>query len=192
MELARGNQSANVKGGVERELETRKVFGAFVLFLFSMAVPYFVMLNVRLLMAGGYVPSSVDQATGAIHTALMVLSAITAIMAWGAVKRGNVASYRSSLLWSILLGTLATLMLIWQFWFHPFDAMSHYGETFLSTIGLCAVMNITGILTLSASRSRIKRLGLTDALNLGYRTATLYWVFLVVCWLVMYAELYFV
>ena len=177
---------------VERQLETIKVMGSFILFLFSMSVPYFLMINVRFLMVAGYVPSAVDQTTGIIESLLLVFSAIAALFSRKAIRSENIAAYRWNTLFTLLLGTMATLMMVWEFWFHPVDAMSHYGETFLSTVGLCVFMQVAGLLTLLASRSRSKFLGINADNQIGYRTPVYFWVFVVISWLVMYAELYFI
>lgn len=192
MELTRSNEVVSPVAKVERELETRKIYGSFTLFLFGMAVPFFLMINVRFIMAAGFVPASVDQATGAIQAALLAVSGLAAVAAGSAVKKGQIAGYRRNVMFALVLGTISTLMGVYQWWYHPFDAMSHYGETFLSTVGLVVVMNLTGLLTLWASHARIRRVGITEINKVGYRTPIIYWLFLVVCALFMYVELYFV
>jgi len=191
MEVVHSNQVVRPATHVEQELETRKVFGSFVLFLFGMSVPYFLMINVRFIMAAGFVPSSSDQTTGAIEAILTLISGLTAWAAIRAIRGGNTSAYRVNLGLTLVLGWVSTLMMAWEWWYHPFDAMSHYGETFLSTVGLVVVMNLSGLLTLWASRARAKRLGSDQALVKGYRLAGMYWIFLVVAALVMYIELYF-
>lgn len=192
MQLARTQDSIDTASQIERELVSKKVFGSFVIFLFSMSVPYFVMINVRYIMVAGFVPATVDQTTGAIETGLMILSAITALSALKALGNKNASMYRTNVLITTALGAIATLMLIWEWWFHPFDPMSHYGETFLTTIGLCVVMHLIGIGTLLAAASRIKRVGMNEENALGYRLNAVFWLFVVVTWAAMYVELYFI
>lgn len=192
MELSRSQQKVSTRPPVERELETRKAFGAFVIFLFSMSVPYFVMINVRYIMVAGFVPSTVDQTTGVIETVLMVLSGLTALAASRALKGNNAKLYRTNGILTMILGGLATLMLIWEWWFHPFDPMSHYGETFLTTIGLCVFMHLVGLGVLMAANMRMKRVGITEANALGYRLNNVFWMFIVVTWVAMWLQLYFI
>lgn len=192
MELSRSQKNVPISTSLERELDTKKVFGSFVIFLFSMSVPYFVMINVRYIMVAGFIPSSIDQTTGAIETALMVISGLTALAASSALKSGKHNAYRTNVIFTILLGSVATLMLVWEWWFHPFDPMSHYGETFLTTIGLCVVMHLIGLLVLGAASSRMKRVGVTTENKLGYRLNVVFWMFVVVTWIAMYVQLYFI
>lgn len=82
-------------------------------------------------------------------------------------------------------------MQVYELWYHPMNPMSHYGETFLATIGLSMVMGLIGLLVLYAGRERIKRIGITEENQLGYEMVSWFWIFTVITWLAMYIDLYF-
>ena len=176
---------------IDRQIEQRKSRGAFALFLFSMAVPYFVIINVRYLMVYNYVPSSLDQVTGGIETGLMVIGALTAFGAARAARRLNVGSYRANSAVSLTAGLVATLMLLYEMWFHPMNSMSHFGETFLVSIGLAIVINLASLLTLLAGRVRIGLQGIRHETLTGFESPAWFWVFATVGWIALYIELYF-
>ena len=176
---------------LETRIEHKKIHGAFYLFLFSMSVPYVLMINLRYIMIGGFVPPLLDQTTGAVETVLAIASAVTAWMAYSRSRAGNAAGYRAAAQLTLSLGLIATLMLLYELWVHPLNPMSHYGETFLATVGLCVVMQLMGLLALWASASRVKRMGMTDSLRHGYELVSIFWMFNVVTWIVVYIELYY-
>ena len=176
---------------LETRIEHKKLHGAFYLFLFSMSVPYFLMINLRYVMIGGFVPPLLDQTTGAVETVLAIASALTALLAYRRARAENAAGYRQATRFTLSLGLVATVMQLYELWVHPLNPMSHYGETFLATIGLCVVMQLMGLLALWAASSRVGRMGMTDSLRHGYELVSIFWIFNVIAWVVMYIELYF-
>ena len=177
---------------IDRQIEQRKSRGAFALFLFSMAVPFFVIINVRFLMVYNYVPSSLNQVTGGIETGLMVIGALTALGATRAARRMNVGGYRANTAVSLVTGLVATVMLLYEMWFHPMNSMSHFGETFLVSIGLAIVINLASLLTLLAGRVRIGVRGITHETLTSFELPAWFWVFATVGWIALYIDLYFV
>lgn len=176
---------------IDKIIEHRKMRSAFAIFLFSMSVPYFMMINVRYIMIGGFVPPALDQMTGGIETALLIISLLTAVGAARRVKNGDALGYKRLTDATLLFGGIGTLMQVYELWYHPMNPMSHYGETFLATIGLSMVMGLIGLLVLYAGRERIKRIGITEEKQLGYEMVSWFWIFTVITWLAMYIDLYF-
>ncbi|PWI57404.1 cytochrome c oxidase subunit 3 [Sulfoacidibacillus thermotolerans] len=182
--------SAQTRSDVESRIEQRKMRSAFAIFLFSMSVPYFMMINVRYIMSGGFIPPALDQTTGAIQTVLLVISLLTAVAAVRRVQQGDGRGYKRMTDVTLFLGGVGTLMQGYELWYHPLNPMSHYGETFLATVGLSVVMGLVGLLVLAAGRERVKRIGVTPERQLGYELSSWYWVFTVITWVALYVELY--
>ncbi len=183
--------TASSEADIDRQIEQRKSRGAFGLFIFSMAVPYFVIINVRYLMVDTYVPSRLDQVTGGIETALMLLSALAAIGATRAARGLNARAYRASVAAALAGGLVATLMMLYEMWYHPMNPMSHFGETFLVSIGLAIVINLASLLTLLAGRARSGRKGITGETLTSFELPAWFWVFATAGWIALYIELYF-
>ncbi len=188
---SRTAEGTNLSGyHVEIQIEKRKMRSAFAIFLFSMSVPYFMIINLRYIMIGSFVPPALDQVTGAIQTILLVISLFTAVASVRRMQKVDGVGYKRMIDATLLIGGIGTLMQVYELWYHPMNPMSHYGESFLATIGLAIVMGIIGLFVLVAGRERVKRVGVTDEKQLGYELASWFWVFTVITWLALYIELY--
>ncbi|MCF8565339.1 cytochrome c oxidase subunit 3 [Alicyclobacillus tolerans] len=168
----------------------RKLRGGLTLVLLSAMMPFLVMIDVRYLLTDGYVSPEANQAIGLISAILMLLSGIWIGGAVRAGQKGNLLSFLRHLATTFVLGAASLVLTGVQLFNHSVDIVSHYGETFVTTLGLMDVYILVGLISLLALRMRVKRLGTSMDHSWGMKGNMIAWRFIVVACLVMYVQLY--
>lgn len=181
-------------GGLEpiSKQDLRAMRGGLVLLMGSLVVPVIVMMNVRYVMSEGYTPPNVPVAIGWGTTALLIISAWTMWRALGGARRGDLTAVFGNLNITIALGLLAMVGMMAQMAHDSVPSVSHYGEVFLSTVGMTVFYMLTAIITLFAVHMRSRRIGVTPGHHWGIEAATRFWLLNVVAWILVFIDLYFV
>jgi len=187
------SQAGSVADGGVKQItpaENRKYRAAFAIVMMSMAMPFLTLLNVRYILAGGYVSPEANQVIGLIAALLMIISAGTIGSAVKAYKQGNAAKVQRNIFWTFGLGLVSFVLIGFQMVNHSVDIVTHYGETFVTTLGAVDVYVLIGLIVLLALRSRVIRLWGAADHSWGMQSNAMFWRFVVVVWLVMYVQLY--
>ncbi|MEB3102024.1 cytochrome c oxidase subunit 3 [Ferviditalea candida] len=187
--LHEGVQSAS---GELSPMELKKMRGSLILVLFSLAIPLFVLIDVRVLMVGAYVSPEANQIIGLVAAVLMLVSWVTVGEALRGVKERNFKRVLSSIRLSLLLGFVSWLLIGVQVVNHSVNSLTHYGETFLVSLGTIDVYLLFGLAALLSVRMRVRNFGAAVDHQWGVYSTALYWRFTIIVWIVMYAVLYLV
>lgn len=186
------NVSGNGSGFKEiSAADNRKFRGALTLVLMSMSMPMLTLINVRYILSDGYVSPSANQVLGLIAALLMLISFFTAGSGGKAYKQGNAAKMQTSLFWTFGLGLVSFVLLGVQLVNHQsIDIVTHYGETFVTTLGAMDLYILFGLVSVLGLRSRLTRWWGVKDLSWGARSNVIFWRFIVVVILIMYIQLY--
>lgn len=170
--------------------DNRKFRGALSLVLMSLSMPMLTLFNVRYILADNYVSPSANQAIGLIAALLMLISAFTAGSAGKAYRAGKPAKLQTSLFWTFGLGLAAFVLFGVQLVNHSMDIVTHYGETFVTTLGAMDLYILIGLVAILGLRSRVVKLWGAADHSWGVRSNVIFWRFIVLVSLVMYVQLY--
>lgn len=187
--LAQNSTSANSVNKISAA-DSRKFKGALSLVLMSLSMPMLVLMNVRYILADSYVSPSANQVIGGIAAVLMLISAFTVGSGGKAYRAGNARKAQTSLFWTFGLGLAAFVLFGVQIVNHTINIVTHYGETFVTTLGALDIYLLIGLVAILGLRSRMIRRWGTDDHSWGVQSNVILWRFLVIVTLVMYVQLY--
>jgi len=171
--------------------EFRKLRGSLTLAIAGMAIPILVLVDLRFLLAYAYVSPDASRVLGSIATVCMILSAITAAVATRATTQQQLARAKAQLVLTMLLGLVAWVLIGVQVVNHSINPLTHFGETFVTTLGTLDVYILFGGVALSAAWTRIRRLQ-SAVPQWGIFATVRVWQFIVLAWVVTYIVLYWI
>ncbi|KPV42143.1 hypothetical protein [Alicyclobacillus ferrooxydans] len=191
---ASSNQSNDVLYPMQTPLSRADLFklkGGLTLFLIGLAVPILLLLEMRYVVAGGYVAPQVTQWPAIAATVAMLLSGLFTVAGSKSAKKANRPGIVRSYNWAILFALIAIILIGIPAFNGVLDPVSHYGETFIPTMGTIDVYLFFTWIGMLATRSRVKRLGNKIENYWGvYATNIVLW-FMFVCWVVTWVQLYY-
>jgi cytochrome c oxidase subunit 3 len=126
-----------------------------------------------------------------INTAILLTSSFTMHWALQSIKRGNRAGLQAGLVLTLLMGAafLITQMLEYaRIGFNPSDGA--FGTIFFGLTGLHGAHVFVGLTLLSMATVRSFRGHFTPAHHHGVEIPGIYWHFVDVMWIVVYATIY--
>ncbi len=191
---ASSNGNNNVLYPMQHSLSKSDLFklkGGLTLFLMGLAVPILLLLEMRYIVAGGYISPHVTQWPAIAATVVLILTGVFTMAGSRSAKSGNQKGILSNYNWALLFGLVAIILIGIPAFNGTLDPVSHYGETFIPTMGTIDVYLFFTWIGLLATRSRVKRLGSKIENYWGvYATNIVVW-FMFVCWVVTFLQLYY-
>lgn len=191
---ASSNQSNDVLYPMQQKLSRADLFklkGGLTLFLMGLAVPILLLFEMRYVVAGGYVAPQVTQWPAIAATVTFLLTGIFTLAGSRSAKSANRPGIIRNYNWAVLFALVSIILIGIPAFNGTLDPVTHYGETFIPTMGTIAVYLFFTWIGMLATRSRVKRLGSKIENYWGvYATNIVVW-FMFVCWLVTWIQLYY-
>lgn len=170
--------------------DLQKLKGGFILILISITIPFLLLVNLRYLIVDSYVSPTANQTIGLIASILMVLSTFVISPSIKAVEKGDFANVYKRYGWTFLIALVAWILIGAQVVNHSISTVTHFGETFISTLGVIDTYILFGMVALISVRMRIKNMGTSISHVWGVRSTVMFWNYLILIWLILYAVLY--
>ena len=164
-------------------------FGVY-LFLVSQFIPYFVLVNVRVMMAGTFIPPDVNPWFGGLLPTIFLAAGV--IVVWlgvGNCRSGNILKLRSLFLTCTVLGLLGIVTLLVPLWAHTWDVLSHYGEVYVTCLGVAAVYTTISVILVLGVIFRAGKGWIGPNTSFGAESAATIWTFNTLAWLALYVTL---
>lgn len=171
--------------------EMRKLRGGLSLMLISMAIPFLSLINVRFILAGGFVSPQASEGLGAAAVIIMVLSGLFTLPLMNAAKAGDKAKTQQYVNLTMLFGLVAFVLIGVQVVNSTVSPVEHFGEIFLTALGTVDFYLLGGLIAWLSVSMRVSRQGL-ESNYWGAESISLTWRFMVLSWLVMYAVFYLI
>lgn len=173
-ELIENDSRATAVGLSARALRKNR-FGI-VLFCISQGVPYYLLTNVRYMLAGGEKPANLNIWMGGLLPALLLLIGIVPIvMARTSLHQHKPARAQTQLAVTQLLCLGALITMLLPLWHHSFDGMSRFGEIDLTCLGVASFYACISFLVVFGVWIRIGKRLITAENPWSLEAAT--WVF---------------
>ena len=164
-----------------------------MLFMVSQGIPYFVLINVRFMVAGAYVPPYLDVWLGALLPTILLWAG--AAFAWRgalALRQDGGARCARDLTWTEVVGVAGLIALMAPFWRHAFDPIGRFGTVYLSSLGVASFYTLVALTVVLGAIFRARRGLVTRQAPWGARSAAAVWTFNAASWLVLYIVFYFI
>lgn len=160
------------------------------LYVISQAIPYFVLMNVRWMLAGSYVPADVSRWLGGLWPTIFL--AVGIVFSWigvGAIRAGKSGTLQWTFLVSVALGIAAIVTLLIPLRMHSWDVMSHFGSVYVVSLGVAIFYTaVTTIVVLGVVlRSTADLIG--KKTTFGPQSAAIVWTFNAIAWFALYVTL---
>jgi cytochrome c oxidase subunit 3 len=190
-----GHAPAHAAGGMSRGMAGMVLFIASEVMLFSgLFAGYFFVRS----QAAEWPPAGVhevDAAFGGILTVLLLLSGLVAHFGVVSARQGNHQGLSGSLIIAIAMGTVFISLQAYE-WFNLFDEgltakSGVYGSTFFILTGFHGAHVIAGLALLGVAFVRSVARDFTPSRHVLVETSVLYWHFVDIVWVFLYAILYF-
>lgn len=162
----------------------------FALFLLAEAGIFVTLFSTRFLLAGTQRPAALNQVLAAALTGLMVLSAVPAREAAAAVRRDDRRALRTSLLVTLLLGTLLLAGVAWEWAQLSIPSTGRYGSVFFTALGLHAAHVAAGVVVLAALAIRADLGRVEPGWDFAVEAGVAFWYFVVGVWVALYVVFY--
>lgn len=157
------------------------------LYVISQAIPCFVLMNVRWMLAGSYVPKDMNHWFGGLLPTILL--AVGIFFIWTgvqAVRSGRIAELQRLFTVSVVLGIAAIVTFIVPLRVHTWDMLSHFGSIYVVCLGAAAFYTaITTIVVLGVIFRA--RAGLVSPKTMfGPQSAAIVWTFNAIVWFALY------
>lgn len=164
------------------------------LFVISQAIPYFVLVNVRWMMAGGYIPPGINQWLGGLWpTLFLAVGIVLTSLGVEANRSGQTARLQWLFSASALLGVAAIVAMLVPLWVHPWTtALSHYGSIYVICQGVGAFYTIIAVIVEFGVVFRAGAGVVGPSTSFGPQSAAVVWTFNAIAWFGLYVALYLV
>ena len=161
-------------------------------FIISEAFMFLALHSYRFLALGTEKPEAVNVFLGGVLTVILLASSVTAHQAEKAIARGDTAGLQRGLMATMGLGVLFLLLVVyeWSVAFGEFPPSTPFGSIFYLTTGMHALHLLSGIGVLALVYKAAKRGAFTAESHWGVQGGVLYWHFVDVVWLGVFASLY--
>ena len=164
-----------------------------MLFMMSQGIPYFVLINMRFMVAGAYVPPHLDPWLGGLlPTLLMWAGAAFARRGALALRGDDAVRCARELTWTAVAGAAGLVVLMAPFWRRSFDPIGRFGTVYLSSLGVASFYTLVALTVVLGAIFRTRRGLVTRMAPWGARSAAAVWTFSAASWLVLYIVFYFI
>lgn len=164
----------------------RRMFhGAFFLFIVAEAMIFVTLFSSRFLLASAGHPVTINQPLGLAISALLILSLLPLFLALGRVRTGERAAGLLRL--SALLGLVAVALIVFDWATLAEPVGSRYGENYVLSTGYHALHIVLGFLGLVIVAAADGRGTYTPEDHWPVHAATVFWTFVVITWIALYA-----
>ncbi|KUO95365.1 hypothetical protein [Ferroacidibacillus organovorans] len=180
--------SSGIRPLSERDLRKNR-FGM-SLYCISQAVPYFLLINIRFVIAGNFVPVGLNLWLGGILPTLALLIGILPLFtARAALQKNDIPRVRSHIMTSLLLGIIGFLSLLIPLWFHNFDALSPFGEIDLISLGVACFYTLIALIVVWGVYLRLGKGLIQKETGWGLEGAIWTYVFNALAWTALFVIL---
>ncbi len=162
-----------------------------MLFMVTQGIPYFVLINMRFMVAGAYVPPHLDVWFGALLPTILLW--IGAAFAWRgalALRNDRTRQCARDLARTEVVGAVGLVALMAPFWRHSFDPIGRFGTVYLSSLGVASFYTLVALAVVLGAAFRTRRGLVTRLAPWGARSAAAVWTFNAASWLVLYIVFY--
>ena len=163
------------------------------LFVISQAIPYFVLINVRWMLAGSYVPAGINHWIGGLLPTIFLVIGI--LFAWFGVhanRRGRKSGLQGWFTVNVVLGIATVVMLLVALSTYPLSALSHYGSIYVTCLGVAVFYTIISTLVTLGVIFRCTAGLISSRTPFGPESAAVTWTFNAIAWFALYMALYII
>lgn len=175
----------------ESPADLRKLKGSLILTIAGMSIPILVLIDLRFLLAYGYVSPSASRILGSIATLLLLVSALTVGLASRATAARKLSAAKNQFVYTMFLGLVSWVLIGVQVVNHSVNPLTNFGETFRTTLGTLDVYILIGWIALLAGWTRLRRLQ-TETKWWGIFATARVWQFIVISWTIIYIVFYWI
>ena len=161
-------------------------------FIISEAFMFLALHMYRFLALGTFKPAEVNVLLGVVLTLILLSSSVFASRAERAIANGDQAGLQRGLVTTMALGLLFLVLVAyeWSVAFAHFPPSTSFGSAFFLTTGMHALHLFSGLVILFLVYLAAKRGAFTAENHWGVLGGVLYWHFVDVVWLTVFASLY--
>lgn len=171
----------------------RAVRFAMLVFITTQIVPYFTLFSAKYLYDGFYVSPQANQGFG---VAVSLLMAVSAFVAWQAVKAGRVRQDRDlvggRLKTALAIGLLAIMAEIYQWGMRYVSPQSRFGEMYYMIFGADYVYALVGIIMLAIAIIRNARQNMVPERFWTADATAYFWIFVGLAWIGSWFMIYII
>ncbi len=171
----------------------RAVRFAMLVFITTQIVPYFTLFSAKYLYDGFYVSPQANQGFG---IAVSLLMAVSAFVAWQAVKAGRVHQDRDlvggRLKTALAIGLLAIMAEIYQWGMRYVSPQSRFGEMYYMIFGADYVYALVGIIMLAIAIIRNARQNMVPERFWTADATAYFWIFVGLAWIGSWFMIYII
>lgn len=164
--------------------------GAFWLVILAESFGFLTLFSVRFLAAGTGHPAELNAGLGALVSVLFAASAVGAVVALRAIRRGDQDRLLWGLTWASGLGFTALFFVVVDWGASTLDPASRFGGAYLATTLFHAIHIVVGIVFLAALWSSCRRGRFTTANHWLVEAGVTFWLFVSAAWLALYVVFY--
>lgn len=172
--------------------EHMRLKGGLTLWIISMSIPFLLLIEFRYVLSGTYVDPTANQWLAISALVAMLITGLFAQMGSGAAKAGNRKGVLTHYGWAILFAFIAWILLGYQVVDGSMSIVSHYAEVFLPTQGMVDLFVTFALFGMISTRMRVKRLGDNVGNYWGVTSNTAFWWFVVIVWILLWINLYYI
>ncbi|MCL4495276.1 MAG: hypothetical protein M1294_10745 [Firmicutes bacterium] len=171
----------------------RAVRFAMLVFIITQIVPFFTLFSAKYLYDGSYVSPQANQGFG---VAVSVLMAISAIVAWQAVRAGRLYQDRdmvgSRLKTATAIGLLAIMGEIYQWGMRYVTPQSRFGEMYYMIFGADYVYAAVGLIMMAIAIIRNIRQNMAPERFWTSDASVYFWVYVCLAWIASWFFVYII
>ncbi|WDL96115.1 hypothetical protein [Alicyclobacillus sp. ALC3] len=163
------------------------------LFVISQAIPYFVLVNVRWMMAGGYIPANLNHQLGGLWpTILLAVGTVLVSLGVEANRNGKTGRLQSSFTASAVLGVAAIVLMLIPLWVHGWTTFGHYESIYVICQGVAVFYTIVAVIVVLGVVFRAGTGIISPQTSFGPQSAAVVYTFNAIAWFGLYVTLYLV
>ncbi len=163
------------------------------LFVISQAIPYFVLVNVRWMMAGGYIPPNLNHQLGGLWpTILLAIGTVLVSLGVEANRSGKISRLQWSFTASVVLGVAAIVLMLIPLWVHGWNTFGHYGSIYVICQGVAVFYTIIAVIVVLGVVFRAGTGLIGPQTSFGPQSAAVVYTFNAIAWFGLYVALYLV
>lgn len=169
----------------------RRMFrGSFFLFIIAETMIFVTLFSTRFLLAGTGHPDTLNQPLGGAITVLLIVSLWPLSIGLSRVQRGERGA---KALWlAVLPGVLAVVLIVYDWMTLAVAVGSRYGENYVLSTGYHAVHIGLGLAGLAVVAGADQRGNYQRENHWQVEAAAVFWLFVVVSWIALYAIFFLV
>lgn len=161
------------------------------LFVISQAIPYFVLVNVRWMLAGSYIAPGVSPFVGGLlPTIFLIVGILFAWLGVHASRTGRPSGLQGWFTINGVLGTAAVVMWLIALSSYRLDRLSHYGSIYVVCLGVAVFYTIIATIVVLGVIFRSAAGLINPHTPFGPESAAITWTFNALASFALYLTLY--